>query len=363
MSTLLELKQNLVELDSRLQKVIVKKDLPSLKLKLTQLQTQSQSANFWSEQQAAQNTMQQIGDIQKEIEFVESLTTKMTETLELVSETDETDSELMQMVESEVKSLQKDIDKLELLTFLSGKFDANNAIVKIYAGQGGTEANDWADMLFRMYTRYFNTQGWKVTVIEKIDGNEAGIQSVTLVVSGRYAYGYLKNEKGTHRLVRNSPFNSAGLRQTSFANVEVLPQIEEDIDIELKDEEIEFSAVRSSGAGGQNVNKVATKVRLTHKPSGISVESSVHKTQSQNRKEAENLLKARLFELQEEKRQQEMGAIKGEHKKASWGNQIRNYVFSPYKLVKDVRTGIETSNTDAVMDGEIQEFIDAGVRL
>lgn len=357
-----EVLDTLNDLLSRFSSIKEKKDILKQQSELEELEKDSQQDGFWNDQHKAQLVMQKIGDLRSEIEKIQEVEKRLQEAKEMLAESTG-DVELTAMVSEEVESLKNEVDSLELSTFLSGKFDANNAIVKIYAGQGGTEANDWSDMLFRMYTRYFNSQDWKVTIVEKLDGNEAGIQSVTMLVNGRFAYGYLKHEKGTHRLVRNSPFNSAGLRQTSFANVDVLPQIEDDIDIELNPEEIEFSAVRSSGAGGQSVNKTSSKVRLLHKPTGIAVESSVHKKQSQNRKEAEKLLKARLFEIEEEKREEEMGKLKGVHKKASWGNQIRNYILQPYKLVKDVRTGIETSQVEKILDGELQEFVDAEVRM
>lgn len=246
---------------------------------------------------------------------------------------------------------------------MSGKFDKADAILKIVAGQGGTEASDWAEMVFRMYLRYCNSKSWTVNVIDELRGAEAGIDSITFQVSGRYVYGYLKREQGTHRLVRNSPFNAQGLRQTSFAGVEVMPIVDEDIDIDINENDLEFSAIRSSGAGGQNVNKVASKVRIVHKPTGISVESSAQRSQSQNRETAMKMLKAKLYDIEEEKKLKELKGIKGDYVVAGWGTQIRNYVLQPYRLVKDTRTGAETGNADAVLDGDIQMFIDAEIRM
>jgi peptide chain release factor 2 len=345
----------------RFEKIREKKNIPQLLEKIKTLENKTKKDNFWSDQENAQKIMKKLGEYKNEIKIIQDMEKRIHELLEFCNEA-ENDSELQQFIEQNITDLEKDLRELELSTFMSGKFDDSDALFKIYAGQGGTEANDWAEMLFRMYTRYFNKKGWKITVVEKIDGNEAGIQSVSMKVEGKYVYGTLKHEKGTHRLVRNSPFNSAGLRQTSFANVEVIPMIDDDIEVDLKDEDIEFSALRSSGAGGQNVNKVASKVRLVHKPTNIVVECSIHRTQKQNRKEAEKMLRAKIFELEEEKRQSEISKIKGQHKKAQWGNQIRNYILQPYKLVKDLRTGVETSQVNLVLDGDIDEFITAEIK-
>ncbi|HVX92783.1 MAG TPA: peptide chain release factor-like protein, partial [Candidatus Dojkabacteria bacterium] len=238
------------------------------------------------------------------------------------------------------------------------------AILSIHAGQGGTEANDWAEMLMRMYVRFCERMGWKCQIVHMVQGTEAGISTVTLNISGPFAFGKLKRESGTHRLVRQSPFNAQSLRQTSFAGVEVMPVIsEEDNEIVIRDEDIDFKAVRASGAGGQHVNKTSSAVQITHIPTGISVHSSEQRDQFQNKKAALAILKAKLWQIEEDKRAEEMARIKGVHKIAGWGNQIRNYVLHPYKLVKDLRTGVETSNPEAVLDGDLEAFIDAQVRL
>lgn len=353
----------LTQLEERFGALWERKQPEKLQKQATELESQTTHPDFWQDNEAAQQTMRTLGGLKQEIEAINQLKNRI-QTL-LIDSQDESlanDAEMWQMLVSELLDVEKQIDKLELSTFLAGKFDHSDAIVSIFAGQGGTEAADWAQMLLRMYTRYFNTQGWEVVVLDEVPGTEAGISSVSLEVRGRYAYGLLKHESGTHRLVRNSPFNSAGLRQTSFAGVEVLPVVSEDIEIEVREEDIEVTAVRSSGAGGQNVNKVSSAVRIVHHPSGIVVTCSVNRSQAANRKMAMQMLKAKLYQREQEKLALEKAGLKGEHKEFSWGNQIRNYVLSPYKLVKDLRTDIESNNPDSILDGEIQEFIDAEVR-
>jgi peptide chain release factor 2 len=353
--------EKIVEIKNRIDLIVRKKDKEKLMSEQTDLEAKVQDPSFWNDNESAQKVMKKLSDTKAEIEELNSLLSSI-ESIEMLSKESDDEGSITILVD-ELNKLEKRVDEVELDTFLSGKFDKADAILKIVAGQGGTEATDWAEMVFRMYLRYCNSKGWTVNVLDELKGAEAGIDSITFQVSGRYVYGYLKREHGTHRLVRNSPFNAQGLRQTSFAGVEVMPIVDEDIDIDINENDLEFSAVRSSGAGGQNVNKVASKVRIVHKPTGISVESSAQRSQSQNRETAMKMLKAKLYEIEEAKQLKELKGIKGDYVVAGWGTQIRNYVLQPYKLVKDTRTGAETGNADAVLNGDIQMFIDAEIKM
>jgi peptide chain release factor 2 len=318
---------------------------------------------FWDNQAAAQKVINEANGLRgivEQMQKLESAKDDLEVMVELAAE--ENDMDLFSEANEAAAQLEKDIERFELQLMLSGPYDQNNAIVELHPGAGGTESQDWAAILLRMYTRWAEDKGYKVETLDYLPGDEAGIKSVTLLIKGHNAYGYLKAEKGVHRLVRISPFDASGRRHTSFASVDVIPEIDEDDTIEIKPEELRIDVFRSSGAGGQHVNTTDSAVRITHLPTGIVVTCQSERSQIQNRERAMNLLRARLAEKKRQEQEEQMAKLRGEQKEIAWGSQIRSYVFHPYSLVKDHRTGQEVGNVQAVVDGMLDPFIDAYLR-
>lgn len=359
-------------MDSLLEKLdVLKKNIEDLEKKLNlsqktkdlrQLEADSMKGDFWQDINSATTTMEKISFLKSEIEEVSDLMQRINSSLEIAKVPSEA-AVMKSDIESEIAQISKRMEKLEFKLFLTGKFYGGPAILSIHAGQGGTEAMDWALMLQRMYLRYAEKKGWKSFHLSETKGEEAGIKSASIEITGDHVYGYLRNEAGTHRLVRQSPFNADKLRQTSFALVEVLPVIEDVKDIEISPDDLEIDTFKSSGPGGQNVQKVETAIRVRHRPSGIVISAQSERSQAQNKENALKLLRSKLYKLEEEKREKEERKLKGEYKTASWGNQIRNYILHPYKLVKDLRTNVESNDPQSVLDGELDEFIEAEIKL
>lgn len=319
--------------------------------------------DFWNDQQAAQGVINEANGIKAIVnEYNELVSTheNLEMTLELLRE--EPDEDLQMELETELGQLQEKMENFELQMLLSDPYDKNNAILELHPGAGGTESQDWGSMLLRMYTRWAEKRGFKVSTMDYLPGEEAGIKSVTLSITGHNAYGYLKSEKGVHRLVRISPFDSSGRRHTSFVSCEVMPEFNEEIEIDVRTEDLKIDTYRATGAGGQHINTTDSAVRITHTPTGTVVQCQAERSQIKNREKAMQMLKAKLYQLEIEKQQAQLDEIRGEQKEIGWGSQIRSYVFHPYSMVKDHRTNEETGNVGAVMDGDIDAFINAYLR-
>lgn len=326
--------------------------------RLSEIEEEISRPGFWDDPEEAQKVMKEKKSVEDSLDTLKSLGARLDDLEVLIEMADEEeDEELASEAENEFAKLSADLDDLRIRTLLDGKYDHNNAIISVHAGSGGTDAQDWAEMLFRMYTRWCEKKGYRSKLVDMQEDTEGGIKSATLLVEGDNAYGYLKNEKGVHRLVRISPFDSSGRRHTSFASLDVVPEIDDDTDVEINPDDLRIDTFRSSGAGGQHVNKTDSAIRITHLPTNIVVTCQNERSQHQNKETAMKLLRSKLIELKEQEKKESLDELKGDYSQITWGSQIRSYVFHPYTMVKDHRTGAEVGNVEAVMDGDIDYFI------
>ena len=335
-------------------------DIARLEKELQELENKTTKEGFWNDQKESNKILAEIKSRKNKVTKYKELTVEINNIKELIELVEiEQDESFFNEINSSTKRIAKEIENFELQTLLSGKYDANNAILTLHPGAGGTESQDWAEMLYRMYSRWASRKGYEVKELDYLEGDEAGIKSVTFEVNGENAYGYLKGEMGVHRLVRISPFDSGGRRHTSFASLEVIPEIEDDVELYINPDDIKMDVYRASGAGGQHINKTSSAVRLTHIPTGIVVACQTQRSQIQNRENAMKMLKSKLLDLKERENKETIDELKGVQRDIAWGSQIRSYVFCPYTMVKDHRTNFETGNIEAVMNGEIDDFIEA----
>ena len=346
--------------DKPLQQIKNSLDLDNKQKRIEELEADMEAPGFWDDTEKSQKAMKELKALKDSFEKYDALVRGLEDTKTLIEMAEEeNDASLLPEIDSEITTFEEHLEELRIETLLSGEYDRSNAILTLHAGAGGTESCDWCQMLMRMYTRWAERKGYTTEVIDYLEGEEAGVKSVTIEISGPDAYGHLKSEHGVHRLVRISPFNAAGKRQTSFVSCDVMPDIDENIDIEINPDDLRIDTYRSSGAGGQHINKTSSAVRLTHIPTGIVVSCQNERSQFQNKDMCMKMLKAKLYELKLKERGELLEGIRGEVKDNAWGSQIRSYVFHPYNMVKDHRTSAETGNVQAVMDGGIDMFINA----
>ena len=355
-----EIKYRLTPYEKELDEIKDALDLQNKEERIIELERTMDAPGFWDDIDKAQKYMKELKNLKDSIETYNNLKSLYDDILVLIEMGEESeDAEIAEEAKSSMDEFASKVDEVKIKTLLSGEYDKYNAILKLNAGAGGTESCDWTSMLYRMYTRWAESKGFTTQVLDFLEGEEAGIKSITVQINGENAYGYLKSERGVHRLVRISPFNAAGKRQTSFASCDVMPDIEEDLDVEINDDDIRIDTYRSSGAGGQHINKTSSAIRITHLPTGIVVQCQNERSQLQNKDKAMKMLKAKLYLLKQQEEQEKKSGIRGEIKEIGWGSQIRSYVMQPYTMVKDHRTNEETGNVSSVLDGNIDQFINA----
>jgi len=355
-----ELRLKLLELKPQIEDLADAIGLEALQEELDELHQKAATPNFWNDMENSSKVLQRTRQIENKIEAYRNLSVQCEDALTMIEiANEEKDLSVLSEITESVKNIETDLEKEKLSTLLTGEYDANNAILTFHAGAGGTESQDWAQMLYRMYTRWSERHGFKYRILDYLEGDEAGLKSASILVEGLNAYGFLKSEAGVHRLVRISPFDSAGRRHTSFSSLDVMPELPDDADVEINEEDIRMEVYRSSGAGGQKVNKTSSAVRLIHIPTGIVVSCQNERSQFQNKDMCMKMLRAKLVEIKEREHLEKISDIRGDHSVIAWGSQIRSYVFMPYTLAKDHRTGFENGNIQAVMDGELDGFINA----